>query len=90
MPSRVIERTLRMSYETFTNSSFIQQGRADSLRVDAIAFAEFCAKHGMCTFLVVIHGFANIVQDIKASIQHPGQLSYYQITPLRATTVGSP
>jgi imidazolonepropionase-like amidohydrolase len=29
----------------------------------------------------------DIVQDIKASIQHPGQLSYYQITPLRATTV---
>ncbi|HEX8968264.1 MAG TPA: SMC family ATPase [Chloroflexota bacterium] len=27
---RAIERTLRMSYETFTNSSFIQQGRADS------------------------------------------------------------
>jgi imidazolonepropionase-like amidohydrolase len=29
----------------------------------------------------------DIVQDIKASIKHPGQLSYYQITPLRATTV---
>jgi len=29
----------------------------------------------------------DIVQDIKASIIHPGQLSYYQITPLRATTV---
>ncbi|MEO8043604.1 MAG: amidohydrolase family protein [Spartobacteria bacterium] len=29
----------------------------------------------------------DIVQDIKKSIQHPGQLSYYQITPLRATTV---
>src|ERR687883_1188061 len=27
---RLIQRTLRMSYETFTNSSFIQQGRADS------------------------------------------------------------
>jgi imidazolonepropionase-like amidohydrolase len=29
----------------------------------------------------------DIVQDIKASIQHPGQLAYYQITPLRAATV---
>ena len=29
----------------------------------------------------------DIVQDIKASISHPGQLSYYQITPLRAETV---
>ncbi|MEO7167550.1 MAG: amidohydrolase family protein [Spartobacteria bacterium] len=29
----------------------------------------------------------DIVQDIKKSIQHPGQLSYYQITPLRAETV---
>ena len=29
----------------------------------------------------------DIVQDIKTSIKHPGQLSYYQITPLRATTV---
>ena len=29
----------------------------------------------------------DIVQDIKSSILHPGQLSYYQITPLRATTV---
>jgi imidazolonepropionase-like amidohydrolase len=29
----------------------------------------------------------DIVQDIKASIRHPGQLSYYQITPLRAATV---
>lgn len=27
---RLIQRTLRMSYETFTSSSFIQQGRADS------------------------------------------------------------
>src|SRR5438477_7251657 len=27
---RLIERTLRMSYTTFTNSSFIQQGKADS------------------------------------------------------------
>src|SRR6476646_559955 len=27
---RLIERTLRMSYETFTSSSYIQQGRADS------------------------------------------------------------
>ena len=26
----------------------------------------------------------DIVEDIKASIRHPGQLSYYQITPLRA------
>jgi imidazolonepropionase-like amidohydrolase len=29
----------------------------------------------------------DIVEDIKASIRHPGQLSYYQITPLRAATV---
>lgn len=29
----------------------------------------------------------DIVADIKASIQHPGRLSYYQITPLRAATV---
>jgi imidazolonepropionase-like amidohydrolase len=29
----------------------------------------------------------DIVQDIKASIRHAGQLSYYQITPLRAATV---
>ncbi|MEP6937132.1 MAG: amidohydrolase family protein [Chthoniobacterales bacterium] len=29
----------------------------------------------------------DIVQDIKASIQFPGQLSYYQITPLRSLTV---
>lgn len=29
----------------------------------------------------------DIVQDIKASIRHPGQLGYYQITPLRAATV---
>src|SRR6058998_2202055 len=29
----------------------------------------------------------DIVQDIKASIKHPGQLGYYQITPLRAATV---
>jgi exonuclease SbcC len=27
---RLIQRTLRMSYETFTSSSFIQQGRADT------------------------------------------------------------
>ncbi len=31
---RAIERTLKMSYETFTNSSFIQQGRADSFTVN--------------------------------------------------------
>lgn len=30
---------------------------------------------------------ADIVQDIKDSIRHPGQLAYYQITPLRAVTV---
>jgi imidazolonepropionase-like amidohydrolase len=30
---------------------------------------------------------ADIVQDIKRSIAHPGQLAYYQITPLRAKTV---
>src|ERR1700758_5596831 len=29
----------------------------------------------------------DIVDDIKASIRHPGQLSYYQITPARALTV---
>ncbi len=29
----------------------------------------------------------DIVADIKRSITHPGQLSYYQITPLRAKTV---
>ncbi len=32
---RLIERTLRMSYETFTNSSFIQQGRADSFTTNS-------------------------------------------------------
>lgn len=30
---------------------------------------------------------ADIVEDIKRSIAQPGQLSYYQITPLRAQTV---
>src|SRR5205823_4630096 len=29
----------------------------------------------------------DIVDDIKTSIRHPGQLSYYQITPARALTV---
>ena len=29
---------------------------------------------------------ADIVADIKASVQHPGWLAYYQITPLRAKT----
>ena len=29
----------------------------------------------------------DIVEDIKASIRHPGQLGYYQITPLRAATL---
>jgi imidazolonepropionase-like amidohydrolase len=29
----------------------------------------------------------DIVEDIKASIRHPGQLSYYQITPARSLTV---
>ncbi|HEY4284497.1 MAG TPA: amidohydrolase family protein [Chthoniobacterales bacterium] len=29
----------------------------------------------------------DIVEDIKASIKHPGQLSYYQITPARSLTV---
>src|SRR5919202_1926301 len=33
----LIERTLRMSYETFTNSSFIQQGRADSFTTNSPA-----------------------------------------------------
>ncbi|HYY89276.1 MAG TPA: SMC family ATPase [Chloroflexota bacterium] len=32
---RLIERTLRMSYDTFTNSSFIQQGRADSFTINS-------------------------------------------------------
>lgn len=32
---RVIERTLRMSYDTFVNSSFIQQGRADSFTTNS-------------------------------------------------------
>ncbi len=32
---RLIERTLRMSYETFTNSSFIQQGHADSFTTNS-------------------------------------------------------
>jgi imidazolonepropionase-like amidohydrolase len=31
---------------------------------------------------------ADIVADIKKSIQRPGQLGYYQITPLRRPTVG--
>ena len=31
----------------------------------------------------------DIVADIKASIAHPGQLPYYQITPLRRPTVGN-
>src|SRR6266508_542075 len=34
---RLIERTLGMSYETFTNSSFIQQGRADSFTTNSPA-----------------------------------------------------
>jgi exonuclease SbcC len=34
---RLIERTLHMSYETFTNSSFIQQGRADSFTINSPA-----------------------------------------------------
>src|SRR6266851_1349925 len=34
---RLIERTLRMSYETFTNSSFIQQGRADTFTTNSPA-----------------------------------------------------
>jgi exonuclease SbcC len=34
---RLIERTLHMSYETFTNSSFIQQGRADSFTTNSPA-----------------------------------------------------
>ncbi len=29
---------------------------------------------------------ADIVEDIKASLKHPGWLAYYQITPLRAKT----
>jgi exonuclease SbcC len=32
---RAIERALRMSYETFTNSSFIQQGHADSFTTNS-------------------------------------------------------
>jgi len=34
---RLIQRTLRMSYETFTSSSFIQQGRADSFTTNSPA-----------------------------------------------------
>src|SRR5437667_1322836 len=34
---RLIERTLHMSFETFTNSSFIQQGRADSFTINSPA-----------------------------------------------------
>ncbi|MDQ3812120.1 MAG: SMC family ATPase, partial [Chloroflexota bacterium] len=34
---RLMERTLRMSYETFTSSSFIQQGRADSFTTSSPA-----------------------------------------------------
>ena len=34
---RVIERTLGMSYETFTSSSFIQQGRADTFTTNSPA-----------------------------------------------------
>src|SRR4029078_12387400 len=34
---RLLDRTLRMSYETFTNSSFIQQGRADSFTTNSPA-----------------------------------------------------
>ncbi len=29
----------------------------------------------------------DIMEDIKQSLRHPGQLSYYQITPMRALTV---
>src|SRR4029079_17853001 len=29
----------------------------------------------------------DIVEDIKNSIRHPGQLAYYQITPARSKTV---
>lgn len=32
---RAIERTLRMSYDTFVNSSFIQQGRADNFTTNS-------------------------------------------------------
>ncbi|MBA2270167.1 MAG: amidohydrolase family protein [Chthoniobacterales bacterium] len=32
---------------------------------------------------------ADIIADIKRSIAHPGQLPYYQITPLRRPTVGN-
>ncbi len=34
---KLIERTLRMSFETFTNSSFIQQGRADTFTTNSPA-----------------------------------------------------
>jgi DNA repair protein SbcC/Rad50 len=34
---RLIERTLRMSYETFTSSSYVQQGRADSFTTSSPA-----------------------------------------------------
>jgi hypothetical protein len=31
--------------------------------IDAVAFAEFRAKGGVCAFLIVIHGFADVVQE---------------------------
>ena len=31
--------------------------------IDAIAFAEFRAEPGVCAFLIVIHGFADVVQE---------------------------
>ena len=34
---RLIERTLRMSYDTFTSSSYVQQGRADSFTTSSPA-----------------------------------------------------
>ena len=37
--------------------------RIDHLGIDAIAFAEFCPEHGMRAFLVVVHGFANVMQE---------------------------
>jgi hypothetical protein len=41
----------------------MRRDRVDHLRVHAIAFAIFCAEQGVCAFLVVIHGFADIMQE---------------------------
>ena len=35
----------------------------DHDRVDTVTFTEFCTQHGVCAFLVVVHGFAYIMQE---------------------------